>query len=1453
MLEIRTFGGLQLTTGGQTVTGLASRKAEALLVYLAVTGRPHSREILANLFWDERSQTQSLANLRTVLSSLRQNIGDYLEISRDYAGINPDAEIWLDLQEFEQQIGSARLEKAISIYKGDFLEGFMVRDSRGFENWLLQERTRCQKRLQEGLHAWVRYHIERGSFQEGINYAEQLLRIDPLDESALRQLLALLSLDGQQTVLTRRYEKFCNLLKSELDIEPSQQTQYHYQSLLSGDLNKIQLAEIPLLDVHQIRAVGDCPYRGLAHFREVDAPFFFGREAFTDQLENGITNDAAVTVILGASGAGKSSAVYAGLLPRLRQAGNWQIISMRPGRQPFIRLATALIPLLDAGLSESERVEATDNLAFEFRHDPGALSQTLAKLSQQNGDQRILLLIDQFEELYTLCSQPDLQHRFLDTLLRTVSSKLPGNQNPVMLLQTLRADFMGHALAYRPFADALQRAALMLGPMTRDELRAVIVQPAEKQGATFEPGLVDRILDDVGEEPGNLPLLEFALTLLWERLDRGWFTHKTYEEIGHVAGALTRYAEQVFTELDENEQDQLRRIFVQLVQPGESAEDTRRVATREDLAGCDWTLVQHLADKRLVVTNIDQEGHQTVEVAHEALIRSWDRLGSWMEEDRTFRSWQEGLRGAIRQWQDHQEDEGGLVRGRSLAQAESWLAERPAELSKTDQRFIQASIDLRDRRERQRNLNRRRIVASLVIGLVVTLTLSIFSFSQRNQSLEAFSMSLAAHVQNALENHDTDTALALAIQANQIRNPPPNVQRVLRQAAYAPGPVKRLSVLDALGHDGVIYSLETSPTEMTALFGMDDGTVFLWDIQTEEVRYRLEGHTDVVREVSYSPDGKTALSASHDGLVILWDLETGKQIRQFAGHTGWVWTVDFSPDGKTIVSGGFQEKSLNSIADPGELILWDVQTGKIIRRFGDYLSGVVAAEFSPDGRSILASSGLFVNFENEKTLILWDVETGEMLRDFGTEVDDFNLAISPNGKTAVSGAYTYDMMIWDLETGELTQTLTAFDGMIRSMSFSPNGDTLLSSDANGDVVLWDTHTWEKLMDAKIHVAGETGWSGLAPDVLVSIASDGRTGLSSAEDQTLAVWDLVGAIEVRRFTGHQNLIFSAAFTPDGKSILTGSGNLSTFAGIPGEHNDIRLWDLESGEELHLFEGHTDLIWVITVSADGKTALSGSFDGTLRLWDLENLTEIRTIQAHQGQIFAAAISPDGKTAISGTMTTGQNPDDGIAVWNLETGEALFREPTEVNATIVLFSPDSQTAYFDGNRFTQFDVQQSEIITRYSELGLCCSGAALHPDGRSVFIIDNADTIIREWSLETDQLIRLIGEAHGGNHSRIEITPDGNRLFSSGTLGNLYLWDLKTGEELYRFNSSEITADIDISPDGRYGISAGTNNTAILWNLDLPVEPDEVIAWIAANRYARELTCEERATYSIEPLCD
>jgi hypothetical protein len=346
----------------------------------------------------------------------------------------------------------------------------------------------------------------------------------------------------------------------------------------------------------ELRTVGECPYRGLSAFAEVDAPFFFGREGFTDQLYEAVEARPMVAVIVGASGSGKSSAVYAGLLPRLRAPDQWLVADFRPGQHPFHALAVVLLSFLEPELAETGRLVEARKLARALREGQVPLLDVVERGLDKGDAERALLLVDQFEELYTLCTDSDVRGRFLDALLAAVAAAGERRAAPFVLLLTLRADFMGQALSHRPFADALQASALLMGPMTREELRATIVKPAEKQGAALEAGLVERLLDDVGREPGSLPLLEFALTLLWERLDYGWMTHAAYEQIGRVEGALARYADQVYAELEEEERDWARRVFVQLVQPGEGTEDTRRTATRAELGSADgtWELVQHL-------------------------------------------------------------------------------------------------------------------------------------------------------------------------------------------------------------------------------------------------------------------------------------------------------------------------------------------------------------------------------------------------------------------------------------------------------------------------------------------------------------------------------------------------------------------------------------------------------------------------------------------------------------------------------------------------------------------------------------------------------------------------------------------------------------------------------------------------------------------------------------------
>ena len=465
----------------------------------------------------------------------------------------------------------------------------------------------------------------------------------------------------------------------------------------------------------QQHAILPSPYRSLFAFREQDAPFFFGREEFTSRLVQAVQRQAFVAVIVGPSGSGKSSIVYAGLLPGLRQEGAWIIADFRPGDRPFHALAAALTPLLEPQMSETSRLVESGALADALQTGKLRLEQVVVRIQEKHSagrGSRLLLFADQFEELYALCPEPDLRQQFTDCLLEAVQHERRQAAPSFTFVLTLRADFMGQALAHRPFADALQDSSLMLGPMTPSELRQAIENPARKLGVSFEAGLVDRILNDVGDQPGNLPLLEFALTLLWERQTSNRLSHAAYEAIGEVAGALARHAEEVFESLSQPaEKDLARKALLQMVRPGEGTDDTRRVARRAELSDDAWALVQKLArpNVRLVVTGRDPAtGKETAEVIHEALIRTWPRLSEWMNADRAFRSWQERSRAAIVQWASKQNDEGALLHGALLAEAESWLTLRGEDLGPVERDYIRAGVALREREATEREAQRQR-------------------------------------------------------------------------------------------------------------------------------------------------------------------------------------------------------------------------------------------------------------------------------------------------------------------------------------------------------------------------------------------------------------------------------------------------------------------------------------------------------------------------------------------------------------------------------------------------------------------------------------------------------------------------------------------------------------------------------------------------------------------------
>jgi hypothetical protein len=393
----------------------------------------------------------------------------------------------------------------------------------------------------------------------------------------------------------------------------------------------------------EVDSIPPCPYPGLAYFGPQDSDLFFGREKAITALEGAVTRQP-LTALIGASGTGKSSVVLAGLAPRLHARGGWLFshfrISTESTNDPFAALSRALVPLL-GGLSSVDQLQAVQKLAADLEGGAVSLPNALAGCRAKNTGKRILLIADQFEEVFTLVRDEERRRRFNDTLLSGfsgVNGEFPPN---ISLVLTFRADFYGAALHYRPLSDALQDHVENLAPMTRIELHEAIVKPAG--AVSFEPGLVETLLDAVDKRPGGLPLLQFALREMWGRQERKCITRAAYDAIGGVEGALARRAQAAFEDLTKNGSDDqqiqlFRRLFTRLVTLGEGVEDTRRVVDCKELGPDAWQLAQKLAgeNNRLVVISNAARSRETAEVVHEALIKNWPTLIEWVESDRRF-------------------------------------------------------------------------------------------------------------------------------------------------------------------------------------------------------------------------------------------------------------------------------------------------------------------------------------------------------------------------------------------------------------------------------------------------------------------------------------------------------------------------------------------------------------------------------------------------------------------------------------------------------------------------------------------------------------------------------------------------------------------------------------------------------------------------------------------------
>ncbi|BBM86344.1 hypothetical protein UABAM_04730 [Candidatus Uabimicrobium amorphum] len=617
------------------------------------------------------------------------------------------------------------------------------------------------------------------------------------------------------------------------------------------------------------------------------------------------------------------------------------------------------------------------------------------------------------------------------------------------------------------------------------------------------------------------------------------------------------------------------------------------------------------------------------------------------------------------------------------------------------------------------------------------------------------------------------------------------------------------------GHTDSVNSVAFSPDGETFASGSHDTTVALWDVATGKEITKITGHTSWVRSVAFSPDGKTLASGSVDETVRLWDVATGKLITKITGHANDVNSVAFSPDGKTLASGS--DRTVR---------LWDIVTGKEITKITGHTKGIRSLAFSPDGKT-LASSG-----SHDTTVVLWDIVTRKEIHKITGHTSYVNsVAFSPDGKTLASGSVDRTVRLWDVATGKQITKITGHTYSVWSVAFSPDGKTLASGSLDETVRLWDVATGKEITKITGHT-DRVNSVAFSPDgkTLASASGSYNIRTEKYKDCTVRLWDVTSGKEITTITEHTASVLSVAFSPDGKTLASASGgyNIRT-----KKYKDctVRLWDVTSGKEITTITEHTASVLSVAFSPDGKTIASGAGNifglggpdgGSVRLWDVATGKEITTITEHTASVLSVAFSPDGKTIASGAGNIFGlgGPDGGsVKLWDVATGKKIHKITGHTNrVNSVAFSPNGKTlASGSGDKTVRlWDVATGKEITTitvhahtYSVLSV-----AFSPDGK--ILASGSDATVRLWDVATGKEIHKI-TGHTNRVNSVAFSPDGKILASGSDDATVRLWDVATGKEIHKITGHTYSVlSVAFSPDGKTLASGSEDNTVRLWDV-------------------------------------
>jgi WD40 repeat protein/serine/threonine protein kinase len=1143
------------------------------------------------------------------------------------------------------------------------------------------------------------------------------------------------------------------------------------------------------------------PYLGLTPFSMDDADRFVGREWEVEAFLNRL-RQRPLQVVVGPSGAGKSSFVHAGVIPGLPQA--WRIVTVRPGGSPLAALASRL----------SAANITTADLRPVLEGSPAAAAALVAHAAASG---TIVVVIDQLEELFTLCANPAERVQFAAVVAQLAASA----DAPIRVICAIRDDFLMQLETLAPLRPLLSPALVLLGNPSRDALVRIVDEPARRAGyALSDPELAHDMVNVVVDRPGALALLSFTASRLWELRDRRFrqLTRNAYDAMGGVGGALGRHAEATLDTMSANEQGLVREVFRHLV----TAEGTRAVITATELRQrlatprADAVIDKLVAARLITVSESESESH--IEVIHEALISAWPRLQRWVREDVDGARMRDQIRTAARQWDDRHRPHGLLWRDDVLADLERWLRLPNAlALSELETAFVEAS-----RRDARRATRVRRVLGA--IGVAVVVAFAVFEYralqTQNEQKLldARATQSYVEQGRNALlEGKHTDALIYLA-EAARHGEDSPGVKFMIDRAAQP----LRAQLARLTSPSGRMWSASFSP-DGRWIVTTDDKSALVWDAQTYKLQHTLP-HEDSVYQASFNPDGTRLITASNDGFVRIWDLPTGALVRSLI--QGRVDSKDahynmavMSPDGRVVaaidVAGAFVD-------------VWDANTGDVLNDLPTLGRGdSTSLAFSSGGEWLAACGGGDLRVFNTRT---WE----RVLTVEGPQVSSFSF--DPTGKWIATATETGKASVWEIANNSVHHLQEVGDS-IHHIAFSPDGEHIVTSSGDGTVRVWDAHV------GKLHVElrsrrGALRWAEFDPTSKLVVSAGG---------DSVAIADVATGMPVSVLEGPRGLVLSAHFDPSSRRVIAASWdgtarvwdataayrqwnspplgdecNADASLDVDQQFIAIRcnkgshIWDTGAPKRIG------DLPTVTAppgefppafpaVSAAGELAAIAR-GNDVEIYTLPGNRLVRTI-THHAEVSAVAFARSGRDLVSASI------GGSLMLWRND------REPFELpgfsyGIDAVGFTPDGRIiAASRASKLRVYDPDRSQVLAELTlPDGQRVRSFRVSADGHRLITIANTGRPSPPvlWDLEHYRMIALLKGDKGQVFSARFVRGDREILTASND-GTARLWDGETGHPRQSYSGGPLPLfDAALAPDGSTLVTAGRDGVLRFWDV-------------------------------------